>query len=383
MTVEDIIRNRNKFLQTINENVTDDLAKLGLEIITTNVEQITDDADYINNMGREAASRAQAEADVKVAEQDKIGQSGAAEHTRAKEIKVAHEASIMEQGKQEALKEKEIRIAEMNSEREVRVAEEASKQSQGKQKAINEQEIRIAEMNAEKISIENLARTKAATSEAEYLTKKAELDKASRVAQARANRDILEAEKEEELAKLSKQQIVQQEIEKQKAVIEAEAKAATVIAEARAEAETIELKARAKAEAIALTAKAQSEAYSNMVESVGGNINALIELTLVEHAEKLAEINGQTIASLKPDQVMIWGGGGGDGNNVSGYVDDMLKSLPAYSELWKMAGKKMPDWLISEKDEETKTEEIKTEVKVEAPVEVPIKEISEKIVENA
>src|SRR6266852_5039496 len=61
---------------------------LGLMLINVNITDITDESGYIEAIGRKAASQAIQQANVDVAEQEKLGQVGVAEAAREKAIQV-------------------------------------------------------------------------------------------------------------------------------------------------------------------------------------------------------------------------------------------------------------------------------------------------------
>ena len=89
LTIEQINQDRESFLESIRKNVEPELNKIGLYLINVNITDITDESDYIESIGKKAASEAINRAKVDVAEQDKIGAIGQAEAKREKEIKVA------------------------------------------------------------------------------------------------------------------------------------------------------------------------------------------------------------------------------------------------------------------------------------------------------
>jgi len=62
MDIEEIISNRDKFVENITNGVEVELKKIGLRLINVNVKDITDGASYIESLGREAAARAVNEA---------------------------------------------------------------------------------------------------------------------------------------------------------------------------------------------------------------------------------------------------------------------------------------------------------------------------------
>ena len=77
MKLTDMIGDRKAFAQQVTENVTPDLAAMGLDLVSFNVQNFEDDNDVIVNLGidnivaikkQAAISKAQAEKDIKVAQ---------------------------------------------------------------------------------------------------------------------------------------------------------------------------------------------------------------------------------------------------------------------------------------------------------------------------
>src|SRR5688500_9454053 len=58
MGIEEINRDRDKFLQHIQHSLEPELAKIGLQLINVNITDITDESGYIDAIGQKAASLA-------------------------------------------------------------------------------------------------------------------------------------------------------------------------------------------------------------------------------------------------------------------------------------------------------------------------------------
>ena len=78
MTIEEINKDRERFLELIRRNVEPELNKIGLYLINVNITDITDESDYIESIGKKAAAEAINKAKVDVAEQVKTGVPGMA-----------------------------------------------------------------------------------------------------------------------------------------------------------------------------------------------------------------------------------------------------------------------------------------------------------------
>ena len=73
MLIEEINADRDKFLTKVRTNLEQELTKIGYDVTNINISEITDDANYIKNMGQKATTRKQAEAEADIAEQKKQG----------------------------------------------------------------------------------------------------------------------------------------------------------------------------------------------------------------------------------------------------------------------------------------------------------------------
>src|SRR5579864_5471344 len=140
MGIEDINRDRDKFLHSIQTSLEPELQKIGLVLINVNITDITDESGYIEAIGRKAAAEAVQKAKVDVSLQEKSGQIGVAEAERDKFIQVANATKLREQAVKLAQLAKEQAVGEQTAalEREAQV-----KQAQ------REQAVRIAQLDKE------------------------------------------------------------------------------------------------------------------------------------------------------------------------------------------------------------------------------------------
>lgn len=119
MPIEEINADRDKLIANIANGVEVELRKVGLRLINVNVQDITDESGYIDALGREAAARAINEAKVKVSQQERDGDIGAAVADREKRVSVAGATATAVQGENEAA----VQIANSNASRREREAE--------------------------------------------------------------------------------------------------------------------------------------------------------------------------------------------------------------------------------------------------------------------
>ena len=119
MEIEEIISNRDKFVDNITNGVEVELKKIGLRLINVNVKDITDDSGYIDALGKEAAARAINEAKKAVAERERDGEIGRAEAQREQRVRVAAANAVAVEGENTA----RIQVANSDANRREKEAE--------------------------------------------------------------------------------------------------------------------------------------------------------------------------------------------------------------------------------------------------------------------
>ena len=278
MTIEEINADRVKFLGKAKENIETELNKVGFSIININAD-ITDDANYIRNLGKKAATKAEAQALADIAEEKKKGDIQIAETEKERQIAVANAEKERATQVAETKQQQEVRVAEINQEKEIKLAEADKVKESG---VANQQAEKAA--NVAKAQAEAEAATAARKAEAVASVAKSEAEAASAQAEAEAQKQIRMAKAEQE-----------QEAETQKAINEQEAKVAeyeSLKRQRAAEADkqagvaeqtaTIEV-SKAKGEA------AKAEAEAQRVAGVS-KVNAEMEVAKTRE-EKQVEVN--------------------------------------------------------------------------------------------
>lgn len=302
MPLTDLVNNKQLFSQKIQENATDDIEKLGLEIVNLNVQNVTDDNDAIVNLGVDNL--------VKIQKDAKIAKAKA-----EKEIKVA-EAAADEEGNKARI-EADTNIAAQNKALAIKKAEFKEEQDIVKARAdaaykIQEQEqlkvINETQVAAEVAKAERMTELK----EKEVALKEKELDALVR---KQADADKYKAEKEAEAAKIvaiqnaeaakersmreSEAKVAIAEANKKAAELEAEGIKAKLLAEAEGkkailEAEAAGVKAKALAEAEGIEKKAEAQKKMGEASIVEMIMNALPQVAK-EVSAPLANVDNITM----------------------------------------------------------------------------------------
>ena len=314
LTIEQINQDRESFLESIRKNVEPELNKIGLYLINVNITDITDESDYIESIGKKAASEAINRAKVDVADQDKVGAIGQAEANREKNIRVAENAAGAVKGEKQAEADKRI--------------------------FVHQQE-------AEAVDGENKAKANIADSEALLATKEAAALQKGEVAKRQAEVEIQKAQYLAEQERLNAEEIVRREIDKRKIEISAEAEAEKLRREARGQADAILARYEAEAKGIRQVLESKASGYESLVKSCAGNAKSAATLLMIEKIEDIVARQVEAIKNLKIDKITVWDTGGNDqgGSSTANFMSNLIKTLPPLQEVAAMAGVELPEFL--------------------------------------
>jgi flotillin len=368
MKIEDINRDRDTFLQHIQNSVEPELKKIGLVLINVNITDITDESGYIDAIGQKAASQAIQQARGDVAEEVKQGEIRVADADRDKVVQVASATKLREIGTREAAREQAVRVAELEKEQTVGEQTAAFQRDVQVKQAEQAKRVAIAEADAKAVDGENIADAKIAQSQATLLVQKAEAYERGESRKREAEATVIEIQNRA-MAKAALAEAERVEAE-QRAQLEAPAKAqkARIVVEAEAAAER--LRVEAEGEAAAIYAKLEAEARGHyeilakkgeglkrIVEACGGAQQAF-QLMMLEHLDTLAESSAKAISNIKFDKVVVWENGGANGrSNTADFLHKMAGSLPPMLHVMRdIGGIDIPDSLAKlTGDEPTKS----------------------------
>ncbi|HYE02925.1 MAG TPA: SPFH domain-containing protein [Phycisphaerales bacterium] len=366
LTIEEINRDREKFLTLINENVGEEIKKIGLDLINVNIRDITDESGYIQAIGKRAAAEAINRAKVEVAQQERDGATGESIALRERTIGVAREQASAVEGQKAAEQKQRVAVAALEAQavtgeaqakrdREITIAQREAETAAARKQAEQEQRVRVAEAEASAVEGENTSRVRMARSTAEYQEIQAEARRRAEVAAAKAQEAILVAERERELARLGKEQLAPQEVEKRRIEIAAEAEAEKRRREAQGEADAIMARFEAEAAGIQKVLEAKAEGYRRLLEACAENPTVAPTLLLIEKLPELVREQVKAIQNLKIDKITVWdtGTAGGTGRNAtSDFLSGLVGALPRLHELARQAGIELPVALGTLRDHE-------------------------------
>lgn len=321
MNLKDLVNDKQKFSQKIQENAKDDINNIGLEIVNLNVQSCTDENNAINDLGIDNLSKIKKDARIAKAQADKevVIAEAQADEEGAK-ARAEADAKIAEQQKDLELKKAEFKIEQDRKKAEADTVYEIQKAQQ--QKLVNENEVaaeiarteKMTELkerevslkereldalvrkqaDAEKYKIETEAEANklARIQKAEAEAKEAEFQAQAHIAMAKANKASAELDAEGIKAKL------QAEADGKKAMLLAEAEG--IKAKGLAEAEAIEKKAEAQAKMKdASIVEMICKILPDVAKEVSTPLSQIDSITMYgDQSTKLIENNTQKISKV-------------------------------------------------------------------------------------
>lgn len=312
MRLEDIVQDRKMFAEKVQENAAPDMARMGLEIVSFNVQNVTDEGNVIENLGIDRVvsisksaqiSRAESERDIAVAKANATKQ--------ANDARIEAETAIAERNNELEIKKQELKRAADVKKAEADAAYEIQQQEQRKTIEITTADANIAKQEKEIELREKEIAVKEKTLDAD-IRKQAEAEKYA--TQQKADAQLYQRQKEAEAKQF--------EIQKQ-----AEAK------KAQAEAESIKAKGLADAESIKARGLAEAEAMEKKAEAMAKYGKAAMTEMIIKVLPQMAEAIAKPLESI--DKVTIIDGGSGENGvgTFSGNVPSVLaKTIESIKE---------------------------------------------------
>ncbi len=307
MTLVAMVNDRKAFAEKVQENAAPDLNRMGLEIVSFNVQNFTDDQNLIENLGIDNVTTIQKKAAIARAESEKeIEIAKALAKKEANDARVSAETEVAQRNNELAIRQAELK---KDADTQLAIADAAYQIQQEEQR----KSIEISKANADIAASEKAIDLKAKEAEVKEkaldaeIKKKAEADRYK--AQQEADAKLYQLKKEAEADRFQREQ----EAEAQKAEAEAQKfakmqEAEGIAAVGKAEADAIRAKGLAEAEGI----NAKAEAMKKYGEA------AVLEM----YFKALPEVVKNAAAPLSSvDKITMYGDG-----NSSRLVGDIIGS---------------------------------------------------------
>lgn len=309
MSVEAIHRDRDDFVQKVQDLASDDVAAMGVKVISMGIEEITDDQGYLQAMAAPQIAAIKRDATIAEAEADREARVRAATaHREAEQAELDAEREILAQ--REALQIREVQVNKT-----VGLA-----QAEADQEVQQRRALAVAQQQEAEILVPARSQREATEINAEAARRRVEIE-----AEAERNRVTISAEAEAQATR-------------QRAEAQASATEKTGLAEAAA------LRARREAEAAGekanLLAEAEGRRELAAASAAEGEINLrqfiVEQITKAEIAK--AEAISMALAGLGNNvRVVQFGNGGGpNGTSATGNTFmDMLLNIPEVAEMFR------------------------------------------------
>ena len=279
LTIEELIMDRQKLLQQVQDSAKGDLATSGLQIDAFTIQSINDESGYVDLLGQQKLAIVERDARMAKATAD---QEAAVREAEANQVKLNAERDV------------ELRRADVLTQTaaaQARAAQAGPLAQAESQQEVTRRQTELADLEAARTQKELLASTvRPAEAEAEAVVRRAEGDKQAKIAQAQA-----EAERQK-LAGQAEASVIFVKGEAQARVIEVNAKAEAqrVTLEGNAEAGITFNKGEAEAKALALRAEAfQKFNEAAVIQTVLGMLPDIVRAA----AEPMSQIDNLTVLS--------------------------------------------------------------------------------------
>jgi flotillin len=316
LKVEEIVKEPEIVAGRVRDSVSDDLTKMGLEVVSFTIKKVIDENDYINNMGRPDIARVKREADIAQAEAER-------------------DTAI-----RRAMAMREAAVAQAQADQERVIAQTASETKQAE--ATRDLEVKKAEYEA-------AVRQQRAVAEKAY-------DISSNQAQQRV---VAEQVRVDQVQR--QEQIKVQELEVQRRVLEleatitkpadaermrmemlAEGQRQKLSIEAAGQAEATRLQGTAEAEIVRAKGQAEAGAMHQRAEAYKEYSQAAVLDKLISGMPEVVRALSQSLASVDKITVVSTGDGRSPGvSQITGEVAKMVAQVPELFET--LTGQKVSD----------------------------------------
>ena len=258
LDIDEILRQRDTFNRRVIEESTEELKRLGIQVITLVITDVKDAHGYIDALGRKTVAEAKRDADIKVAEADAETQKRTSDAQKAAAVVVASNAIVIA----EAERDRDVKRAQFKA-----VADtETAKANQA---------LAIATADQEKTLKVKQAERDAAEKEAQIMVQQKE-----------------GARKQQELNAT----VVQvAEAGKKRAVIDAEAAKAVAVLEAEAQSESAIRRAQGEKQANALFGEGEASKIKATLTAKAEGEAAIKRQALLAEAEGQAAMKGKVL----------------------------------------------------------------------------------------
>jgi len=305
MTVEEIYKDREKFASEVQSVAAMDLAEMGLEIKAFTIRDISDDNGYLQALGRKRISEVKRDAMIAEAEAGKETKIRTSEANRQGEsARLVAETQIAEAAKEKDLKVQAYRKDQEAAKAAADLAYEIESNKVKKEVTETQMQVEITKMHKE---IE--------LAEQEALRKERELE-ATVIKQSNAEKYKIEKNAE---------------AQKYREIQDATARSEAIRLEGIARADAKRLEGMAEVDIIREKGIAEADAMLKKAEAFKQYNDAAVTQMIIERLPDMARAVAEPLGKTEKIVIIDQGGKAGEGGGaakVSGYVTDIITTLP-------------------------------------------------------
>lgn len=308
MALEEMVSDRQKFAFLVKENAEPDLAAMGLDIISFNVQNFVDGNGVIENLGVDNIVKIQKNAAISRAESEKeIAKAQANAKREANEAEVNAESEIAKKQNELAIQKAELKREADIKQAEADAAYKIQEEEQRKTVEITTANANIAKQEKEILLKQREAEVMEQSLDAQ-IKKKAEAEKFAK--QQEADAQLYERQREAEAKKF--------ETEKEAEAMKAQAEARKYTMEQ--EADGIRTKGLAEAEAIRAKAVAEAEGIEKKAEAMAKMGEAAVLEMYFKALPEVVKNAAEPLTSV--DRITMYGDG-----NSSRLMKDVMGTV--------------------------------------------------------
>ncbi|GAA4963429.1 flotillin family protein [Kineococcus glutinatus] len=319
LTVEEIIRDRVAFARQVEEEAVTSLNNQGLVLDTLQIQDVTDDGNYLKDLGRPEAANARRAAEIAEANNAQ----------EAQQAKALSDAKIAQAQRDLALQQAQFRADQDKAAAEADAAGRLAEAAAQQQVLLEQERVaqRQAELTERTLDTEVRKPADARRYEAEQ---QAAAQKTARVMAAEAEQQaaVAAAQAEAERVRLS----AQADATRVGLAAEAEATRVRLAAQAElqrrtAEADAVRLEGQAEAESIAVTGTARAEALQQEARALKEFGEAALTQRALEVLPQVAEALASPLGNIKDLTVISSDGAGALSRSVGTNLQETFEVL--------------------------------------------------------
>ena len=344
MSPEQVLKDKQAFTESVKNIVADEMANMGMELVSLNIQDITDKNGYYDNMAAPDMEAKRQSAEITKAQVDQ-----AVRQQKAESDKIAQHAELQAQLEvAEKKRDNDLKLAEFKKQTDTanadaEIAGELQKTKRQQEVVAEQGRIKVVEQEQANKAAEKEKEVIATRAEAEKQKKRIEAEADANVKTIAADAEVLVAEKnasaikigaDAQAEKVLKEGTAEADVVRKKGIAEAEIKQAQGLADADVD----RAKRLAEADGTKAQLMAQAEGERALAEARASNdkVNFEIEKLKIE-AQARVEIATKTatiMADIGKNAEFVNIGGSAHGQDATGNV--LLDTLRGIPELMKV-----------------------------------------------